>query len=95
MVLLEFWCGFAEIFILSCGIAVLQNQAVYGIEKFSGNFNAVCCFLVLFCAVFIRISVRLWGIRIPLKPPSERVLFFFLRKSRWNNVSDGTHQETE
>ena len=21
----DFWCGFAEIFILSCGIAVLQN----------------------------------------------------------------------
>ena len=30
-VLLEFWCGFAEIFILSCGISVIQNQAVYGI----------------------------------------------------------------
>ena len=30
-VLLGFWCGFAEIFILSCGIAVLQNQAVHGI----------------------------------------------------------------
>ena len=27
-VLLDFWCGFAVIFILSCGIAVLQNQAV-------------------------------------------------------------------
>ena len=76
-VLLEFWCGFAEIFILSCGIAVIQNQAVYGIKKFSGNFNAVCCFLVLFCSVFLRISVRLWGIRTPLKPPSEPVLFFF------------------
>ena len=25
------WCGFAVIFILSCGIAVLQNQAVCGI----------------------------------------------------------------
>ena len=30
-VLLDFWCGFAGIFILSCGIAVLQNQAVSGI----------------------------------------------------------------
>ena len=30
-VLLDFWCGFAEIYILSCGIAVLQYQAVYGI----------------------------------------------------------------
>ena len=27
-VLLDFWCGFAVIFILSCGIAVFQNQAV-------------------------------------------------------------------
>ena len=32
-VLLDFWCSFAEIFILSrvAGIAVLQNQAVCGI----------------------------------------------------------------
>ena len=29
-VLLDFWCGFAVIFILSCGNAVLQNQAVCG-----------------------------------------------------------------
>ena len=29
-VLLDFWCGFAVIFILSCGITVLQNQAVCG-----------------------------------------------------------------
>ena len=29
-VLLDFWCGFAVIFILSCVIAVLQNQAVCG-----------------------------------------------------------------
>jgi len=30
-VLFDFWCGFAGIFILSCGIAVVQNQAVCGI----------------------------------------------------------------
>ena len=30
-VLLYFWCGFSEIFILSCDIAVLQNHAVCGI----------------------------------------------------------------
>ena len=29
--LLNFWCGFAEIFILSCSIVVLQNEAVGGI----------------------------------------------------------------
>ena len=39
--LLDFLCGFAEIFISSCGIAVLQNQAVYGIQKFSGSFDDV------------------------------------------------------
>ena len=30
-VLLDFWCGFAVIFILSCGIAVLQNQGACSI----------------------------------------------------------------
>ena len=29
--LLNFWCGFAEIFILSCSIVVLENKAVCGI----------------------------------------------------------------
>ena len=70
-VLLDFWCGFAVIFILSCGITVLQNQAVCGNQKFSGNFNAVCGFLMLFCAVFICISVRFCGIRTPLTLPSK------------------------
>ena len=58
------------IFILLCGIAVLQNQAVCGIKKFSGNFNAVSGFLTLFCVVFTRISVRFCGIGTPLTPPS-------------------------
>jgi len=40
--------------------------------KFSGNFYAVCGFLMLFCAVFIRISVWFCGIRIPLTPPLVR-----------------------
>ena len=57
-------------FILSSGIAVLQNQAVCSIQKFSGNFNAVSGFPMLFCAVFIPISVRFCGIRTPLTPPS-------------------------
>ena len=39
-VLLEFWCGFAGIFVLSCGIVVLQNQAVCGIKKFSSKFQS-------------------------------------------------------
>ena len=71
-VLLDFWCGFAVIFILSCGIAVLQNQAVCSIQKFSGNFNVVSGFLMLFCAVFTRISVRFCGIGTPLMPPSTQ-----------------------
>ena len=71
------WCGFAPflvrfggMFILSCGIAVLQNQAVCSIQKFSGNFNAVCGFPMSLCAVFIPISVRFCGIHTPLTPPS-------------------------
>ena len=40
-VLLDFCCGFAVMFILGCCIAVLQNQAVCSIQKFSGNFIAV------------------------------------------------------
>ena len=50
---------------LSCGITILQNQAV------CGNFNAVCGFLMLFCAVFIRNSVRFCDIRTPLTPPAH------------------------
>ena len=57
-------------FILSCGIAVLQNQAVCSIQKFSGNFNAVCGFPMSLCAVFIPISVPFCGIHTPLTPPS-------------------------
>ena len=66
---------FLDIFILSCGIAVLQNQAVCGIQKFSGNSTAVSGFLMLFCAVFIRNSVRFCGIRTPLTNPSEVLCF--------------------
>ena len=68
VVLLNFRCGFAEIFILICGIAVLQNQAVCGIQKFSGNFNAVCSFVTLFCAVFICISVQ-FAVFVPRYAP--------------------------
>ena len=38
--------------------------------KFSGNFNAVCAFLMSFCAVFVRNSVQFCGIHTPLMPPS-------------------------
>ena len=49
------WCGFAEILILSCGIKVLQNKRFAVFRSFRVmNFNAVCGFLMLFCAVFIR-----------------------------------------
>ena len=73
--MLDFWSGFADIFILSCGITVLQNQAVCGFQKFSGNSTAVSGFLMLFCAVFIRNSVRFCGIRTPLTHPSEVLCF--------------------
>ena len=66
-----FGAVFSGIVILSCIIAVLQNRAVCGILKFSRNFIAVCGFLMLFCAVFIRNSVRFCGIRTPLTPHSS------------------------
>ena len=74
--MLDFWCGFSDIFILSCGIAVLQNQAVCGFQKFSGNSTAVSGFLMLFCAVFIRNSLRFCGIRTPSYAPLGSTLFF-------------------
>ena len=78
------WCGFAEFFILSWGIAVLQNQAVCDIWKFSGNFNAACGFLTLFYALFTRNSVRFCSIRTPPPPPYAtlvRALVFSSNKS--------------
>ena len=52
------------------GLAVLRfYKAVCGIKKFSGNFNAVCGFLMLFCAVFTRTSVRFCGIGTPSYAP--------------------------
>ena len=64
VVLLDFWCGFAEIFILFCGIAVLQDQAVCCIWEFWGNFSAV-----LFCAVFIPNSVGFAVFIPPFRSP--------------------------
>ena len=70
------WCtSFAEMFILSCGIAVLQNQVVCGILKFSGNFNGVCGFLMLFChdcALFMHIPVQFCSVRTPLQSSGSR-----------------------
>ena len=68
-VLLYCWCGFSEIFILSCGIVVLQNQAVCGFQKCSSNSTAVSGFLMLFCALFIRNSVQFCGFRAPPYAP--------------------------
>ena len=50
--MLDFWCGFSDIFILSCGIAVLQNQAVCGIQKLRLAvflFYFVRCLFVILC----------------------------------------------
>ena len=73
-ILLGFLCSFARIFILSCGIAVLQNQAVCGTWKFWGNFNMDCIFLcysvrclnVFLCsfAVFIP-PLHVYIVRLP------------------------------
>ena len=74
-ILLDLWCSFEGIFILSCGIAVLQNQAVCAVWKFLGNFNAVCSFLcysvwclniqvVYFCAV-LQYSYTPYTVRLP------------------------------
>ena len=53
--MLNFWCGFVGIFILSCGIAVLQNQVICGIQKFSGNFNVVfLCYTVQCLYIILR-----------------------------------------
>ena len=64
----DFWSSYADIFILSCGIAVLQNQALCGIYKLSGNFNTVCDFLTLFYAVFL-IILRGFAVFVPPPPP--------------------------
>ena len=69
----DFWSSYADIFILSCGIAVLQNQALCGIYKLSGNFNTVCDFLTLFYAVFL-IILRGFAVFVPAPPPAP-VLF--------------------
>ena len=63
--------------ILSCGIAVLQNQVICGIYKISGNFNGVCGILMLLCALFIRISVRFCDIRTPPPPLPPYTIYSF------------------
>ena len=64
-ILLDFLCSFAGIFILSCGIVVLQNQAVCGVWKFSRNFNAVCSFL---CYSVQCLNVFLFGFAVFIPP---------------------------
>ena len=49
---------------------VVTLTGFHCIQKFSGNFNAVCGFPMSLCAVFIPISVRFCGIHTPLTPPS-------------------------
>jgi len=49
-VLLDFWCSFAEIFILSRSIAVLQHQVVCSIF-YVFPYIILCCVYKYFCAV--------------------------------------------
>ena len=58
-----------EIFILSLDMVLLQNQAACGIWKCSGNFNAVCGFLMLFCAV-LRYSYPPYALSKSVSPSS-------------------------
>ena len=93
-ILLDLWCSFEGIFILSCSIAVLQNQAVWGVWKFSGNFSAACsslCYsvwclniqVVYFCAV-LEYSYTPYIVRLP---PS---LWHFI-KGTFNQVNMVCH----
>ena len=61
---------------VSCGLAILQNQAVCGIQKFSGHFNTIGGFLMLFCVVFTSISEQFCSICNPITTPSEMVHVF-------------------
>ena len=85
------WCGFAALFNFKLGIAVLQNQAVCDILKFSDNFNMVCGFLMLFYAVFTRNSVRFYSIRTPLTFPSSWLLIVFSSNKTVINKEETIH----
>ena len=65
VVLLDFLVRFRDIFVLSCGLRYLESL---------GNFNAVSDFLMLFCAVLIRISVRFCGVPCPPSLRGEMLL---------------------
>ena len=52
-VLLDFWCGFVENFTLSCGIAVLQNQAQ---------------FVIFLCYSVRCLYIFLWGFAVFIPP---------------------------
>ena len=70
------WCGLARFLVRFCGDFYFKLRYC-GFTKPSGlqylqifgNFNAVCGFLMLFCAVFIHISVRFCGIQTPAYAP--------------------------
>lgn len=65
-VLLDFWCGFADIFILSCGNVVLQNQVA-------------CGFLMLFWqCLYVHISGQFFHVCTPLTPPLWTASTFLL-----------------
>ena len=52
-VFLYFWCGFAGIFILSCGIVVIKTKRFAVFRNFRVNSKALCGFRMLFCVVML------------------------------------------
>ena len=90
-ILLGLWCSFEGIFILSCGIAVLQNQAVCSVWKFLGNFNAVCSFLCysVWCLNIQVVYFCCFAVFIPplhCTPPSFSLAFYQGRINQGNMV---------
>ena len=65
--------AFLRELILSCGFAVLQSQAICGIQKIPVNFTEVCGFLILRCAVFVRNGFVVFACPLP-NPPLRTTL---------------------
>ena len=82
------WCtSFAEMFILSCGIAVFQNQVVCGILKFSGKFSVGFAVFLCYSVMTVHcLCIFLCNFVVFVPPYSplvqESINNFFLAKLR-------------